>query len=121
MSSTTTLPGVDFTTLSRRRHVEQALNVVRAAKRQADADSTKTIRECNLDAVVRTTTPSQRTPQAITASWPPPSVLVAAALALVILVGGLLSLGSSAQLLRSQDGGVIAGSSSQWRDGVEAN
>lgn len=128
MSTSTThrLPGVDFTTLSRRRHVEKAVANMRQARQLADAESTKTIRKCNLDAVVkseRTTQsllPSNLSPVAIATSLPP-HIFVAALLAVFVLVSGLLSLSNSAKLRNAADGGigVVAGSSSQWRDGVE--
>lgn len=128
MSATThRLPGIDFTTLSRRRHVEKAVAAMRNAHNQADAESSRTIRECNLDAVVKSQRavqqpqqPSNLSPVAITTSLPP-HIFVAALLAVFVLVGGLLSLSNSARLRNAADGGagVVAGSSKEWRDGVE--
>lgn len=119
MSSTTHhLPGVDFTTLSQRR----AIDHIRQARRQADAESARTIRECDLDAKVKSAVASTQSstisPVAI-AHRLPPHIYAAAALALFVLVAGLLSLSSSQRLRNSADGGVVAGSSTQWRDGVE--
>src|ERR1700742_3475586 len=118
--STTTLPGVDFSTLSSRRRYD-AVAKMQQARRQADAESSKTIRECNFDAAVVSARRGATQPQA-TAAIPnrlPPYVYAAALLALFVLVGGLLTLSSAQHVRNSLDGGVQAGSSSQWRDGVE--
>ncbi len=112
------LPGVNALNLAQLGQ-RRAVEMINAAHRDADAESTKTIREAYEAAQIAESPASV----VVTTSWPPPSAMVGLLLMLMILVGGIWSLG------RSGRGGVAGGveavdastmaTTSEWRDGVE--
>ncbi len=126
MSTTTCrLPSVDMIPLRQRR----ALDTIRSARRQADAESAKTIRECDYDAKVRMMSPpSTKSPFVITTTPPRLPYAVAAFVMTMLLLAGLVlrsnvdkmaaSWQRQAVQQRLDMGTATAASSSEWRDGV---
>lgn len=125
MSTTTCrLPSVDMIPLRQRR----ALDTIRSARRQADAESAKTIRECDYDAKVRMMSPpSTTTPFVVTTTPPRLPYYIAAFAALMLLLGGVVLHNNIDKMAASWQrqsttqldmGSATAASSSEWRDGV---